>query len=247
MPLLRCCATSFPAPHNASVAAPGLGAPAPGSHGLSRILHGPQSARVAGEPEHGGCDWRGALRGNDLRHEGRLGPQNNSYFLNFASTQVQVRDKDSNALISAICGYFLCQVGGVEGICCTAGRATVLIVCPHTEPCLPSPRAGWEHVSERVSIPAIPLPSDQGVLRVGHDFCLCPQLARDLGALSATQLAHRPLPTWTQPGHETEMDGWLRKRFEGLIADTEIVQREDLDLVRMGVDWVADFVAWRSV
>ncbi|KAK2080838.1 hypothetical protein QBZ16_000692 [Prototheca wickerhamii] len=36
----------------------------------------------------------------------------------------------------------------------------------------------------------------------------------------------------TKPGHETEMDGWLRKRFEGLIADTEIVQREDLDLVR---------------
>ena len=116
-----------------------------------------------------------------------------------------------------------------------------------TDPCLPSPRTGREHVSERVSIPAIPLPSNQGTLRAGHDFHVCSGLARNLGALSATQLAHRPLPTWTQPGHETEMDGWLRKRFEGLIADTEIVQREDLDLVRMGVDWVADFVAWRSV
>ena len=104
-----------PSPHNASVAVPGLGAPAPGSHGLSRILHGPQSAWVAGEPQHGGCDRRGALRGNELGHDGRLGLQNNPYVLSPVPTQVQVRDKDSNALISAICGYFVCQVGLWQG------------------------------------------------------------------------------------------------------------------------------------
>lgn len=37
-----------------------------------------------------------------------------------------------------------------------------------------------------------------------------------------------------QPGHETELDGWLRKKFEGQIGDSEIVQREDLDLVGFG-------------
>lgn len=34
-------------------------------------------------------------------------------------------------------------------------------------------------------------------------------------------------------GQEFEVEGYLRRRFEGLIKEVEPVEREDLDLVRM--------------
>ncbi len=34
-----------------------------------------------------------------------------------------------------------------------------------------------------------------------------------------------------QDGQERDVDGWLRRKFEGRIKDVEVVEREDLDLV----------------
>jgi len=42
---------------------------------------------------------------------------------------------------------------------------------------------------------------------------------------------------------EMEVDSWLRRKFEGVLREVEVVHREDLDLVRRGAGWEDSLVA----
>ena len=41
-----------------------------------------------------------------------------------------------------------------------------------------------------------------------------------------------PLVCQVAHDQETDVEGWLRRKFEGMVKSAEVVMREDLDLVR---------------
>lgn len=53
--------------------------------------------------------------------------------------------------------------------------------------------------------------------------------------MTKTQAAKSPSPSQVTEGSEGEVEGFLRRKFEGLVREVEMVGREDLDLVGRNV------------
>ena len=56
------------------------------------------------------------------------------------------------------------------------------------------------------------------------------------GSMFKARVPHAPyFYLQVRPGAERDVDAWLRRRFEARVRDVEVVEREDLDLVRLGM------------
>lgn len=99
---------------------------------------------------------------------------------------------------------------------------------PHTH----TPFSGWDHVPQCLPLCPILLPPCEGKCALE---CACPSQA-PLHSSAVPPLCSLVRPV--QAGQEAEVDSWLRRKHEGFILDTELVQREDLDLVRARAPWV---------
>ena len=92
-----------------------------------------------------------------------------------------------------------------------------------------------------VGVAATPVPDELTVLELSLAAPLCPldTVTSYPRPFSPPSAAHAPphtsaSPSGAQVAHEQEADveGWLRRKFEGMVRSAEIVMREDLDLVR---------------